>query len=252
MYYPTVDFVKKIHSYIIDSEGGTQGILSESLLESALDRPLTKIISNDEDYEPYKGIVRKAVALSHAIITWHPFIDGNKRTAVYILTDFLYVNWINISIPVYMAKYTIAVALEETSKGHMTEEEFYTKILPLCSKNIFVKALKDFRFKTWTKIRFNFAMKFGSFIIKTITSLESEKNDPVIKRYLDYIHGRFQRSEDILKIVFDLPIDWYGAGDLIIFLTRIGELSEREKQGFPKRDVPFPPESESDYIEIED
>ena len=33
-------------------------------------------------------------------------------------------------------------------------------------------------------------------------------------------------------------------------VTRLRELAERKKQGYPKGDVPFPPEADSDYIEI--
>ena len=245
MYYPTVDFLKKIHSYIIESEGGTQGILSESLLESALDRPLTKI----GDFEPYENIIRKAVALSYAIISWHPFVDGNKRTAVYILDDFLYVNWINISIPVYMAKYTISVASDESSKGHMTEEEFYQKVLHLCSRNIIMKGMKDLRYKLWTVFRFKFAMKLGELMIRTIDDMEKNQDSYIAKKYVNYIHGLIKNREDLFRIFFYRPIDWYGAGDLAIFLTRLREVAERKRQGYPKKDTPFT-KTDSDYIEV--
>ncbi len=246
MYYPTLDFLKKIHAYIIESEGGTQGILSESLLESSLDRPLTKI----RDFEPYKDIIRKAVALSYSIISWHPFVDGNKRTAIYILDDFLYVNWIYISIPIYMAKYTLSIALDESSKGHMTEEKFYQKVLPLCSENIIMKSIKDLRYKRWTELRFKFAMGLGDIMIRTISEMERRQDSYFAKKYIAHINGLIRNREDLVRVFFHRPIDWYGAGDLEIFITRLRDLAERKKQGYPKREIPFPQETENDYIEI--
>lgn len=246
MFYPTLDLLKKIHAYIIESEGGTQGILSESLLESSLDRPLTKI----RDFEPYKDIIRKAVALSYSIISWHPFVDGNKRTAIYILDDFLYVNWIYISIPIYMAKYTLSIALDESSKEHMSEEEFYRKILPLCSRNIVAKSIKDLRYRRWTEFRFRISMRLGEFMIRAIDEMEKHQDSYVAKKYITKIHGLLKNREDLIRFFLNIPIDWYGAGDLGIFLLRLRELAERRKQGYPKGDIPFPPEVDSDYIEI--
>ncbi|MGC8562915.1 MAG: hypothetical protein ACP5UZ_05355 [Thermoplasmata archaeon] len=54
----------------------------------------------------------------------------------------------------------------------------------------------------------------------------------------------------MFRVFLHRPIDWYGAGDLTIFLLRLRELAERKRQGYPKRDIPFPPESDNDYIEI--
>lgn len=244
MFYPSVNYVKKIHSYIIDSEGGIPGILSESLLESAIDRPKTKL----SGYEPYSDVVRKAIALSYAIISWHPFLDGNKRTAVYILVDSLYTNWINISIPVYMAKYTISVAMGENSSRHMSEDEFYKKILPLCSRNIIVKFLKDIRYKNWTIFRFRVAMKFGYIMFNYLNDMVKSQNSRSSKKYFQYLINHTKNFENLFEFLFSRPIDWYGAGDLNIFLNRIREIEERRKQGYPKEDILPPSNEEGDYI----
>lgn len=246
MFYPTIGYVQKIHSYIIKSEGGSDGILSESLLESAIDRPKTRIAG----YEPYSGTIRKAVAMSYAIIKWHPFVDGNKRTAVYVLIDFLYTNWINISVPVYMAKYTISVASDEASLGHMSEEDFYKKVVPLCSRNLLVKFIKDLRYKYWTEFRFKTAMWLGETMFKAVNDMERRPNSYFAKRYLAYINGQIKSKEDLFRIFFSRPIDWYGAGDMIIFLTRMREITERREQGYPRTNVPFPTDEENDYVEI--
>ncbi len=60
--------------------GAKSRILKESDLLSALGRP----------YHGYHvGIHDKSAALVHSVIENHPFVDGNKRTALYLLELFL-------------------------------------------------------------------------------------------------------------------------------------------------------------------
>ena len=56
--------------------GGAPGILSRSAVESAIARPY-------HGYHP--RIHQNAAALVHGIVTNHGFVDGNKRTAVYLV-----------------------------------------------------------------------------------------------------------------------------------------------------------------------
>ena len=56
--------------------GGARGILNEDRLKSAIARP----------YDGYHRLIhQKAAALVHAIVSNHGFVDGNKRTAVYLV-----------------------------------------------------------------------------------------------------------------------------------------------------------------------
>ena len=57
-------------------EGGLDGIRDEGLIRAALARP----------YHGYHHwVYQKAAALVHGIITSHGFVDGNKRTALYLV-----------------------------------------------------------------------------------------------------------------------------------------------------------------------
>lgn len=56
--------------------GGRGGILSDALIRSALARPYSGY---------YRRIHKKAAALVHAVVKNHGFVDGNKRTAVYLM-----------------------------------------------------------------------------------------------------------------------------------------------------------------------
>jgi prophage maintenance system killer protein len=49
--------------------------------------------------ERYGSLVEKASALFHSLIANHPFVDGNKRTAVVALDLFLLANEYYLTIP---------------------------------------------------------------------------------------------------------------------------------------------------------
>ena len=57
-------------------DGGALGILNPSAIQSAIARPY-------HGYHP--RIHQKAAALVHGLVTNHGFVDGNKRTAVYLM-----------------------------------------------------------------------------------------------------------------------------------------------------------------------
>jgi len=64
-----------IHYRLIEETGGRHGIRDLGLLLSALARAF-------DGSDPYDDIFMKAAALMHGIIKNHPFVDGNKRTAI--------------------------------------------------------------------------------------------------------------------------------------------------------------------------
>jgi death-on-curing protein len=75
--------VLAIHDVLLAEFGGAPGIRDESLLESALARPL-----NLWSYEK-PNLFRLAAAYTHGIVKNHPFVDGNKRTGYVIGGIFL-------------------------------------------------------------------------------------------------------------------------------------------------------------------
>ena len=78
MRYLTAEQVLFIHSRLIDETGGSHGVRDLGLLQSAVSRP--KATFGSENL--YPDICHKAAALMESIIKNHPFIDGNKRTAI--------------------------------------------------------------------------------------------------------------------------------------------------------------------------
>jgi death-on-curing protein len=82
----TTDIVKAIHSQQIAQHGGADGVREEGLLESALARPRQKHAYGEPD------IPEMAAAYAFGIARNHPFIDGNKRTALMAAYVFLRLN----------------------------------------------------------------------------------------------------------------------------------------------------------------
>ena len=64
------------HRQLIRRFGGSDGVRSHELLESAIGRAYQTFGGQDL----YASAVEKAAALGESIIKNHPFVDGNKRT----------------------------------------------------------------------------------------------------------------------------------------------------------------------------
>lgn len=85
--YPSLDEVLAVHSMLIARFGGALGVREMGALESALARPQSGY---------YSDLIQEAAALWESLSQNHPFIDGNKRTAITVTAAFLKVNGIEI------------------------------------------------------------------------------------------------------------------------------------------------------------
>lgn len=83
----TTAIVTAIHDEAIYEFGGSAGVRDRGLLESALDRPRNRLA-----YEPGSTLFELAAALCLGMTKNHPFIDGNKRTALLTTRAFLFLN----------------------------------------------------------------------------------------------------------------------------------------------------------------
>jgi len=86
--YLTAEQVLFIHSRIIDETGGAHGVRDIGLLQSAVARSRATF----GDHELYPDIFSKAAALMESLARNHPFLDGNKRTAITATSVFLGMN----------------------------------------------------------------------------------------------------------------------------------------------------------------
>lgn len=67
-----------IHAQVIEETGGVRGLLNVGGVETALRRPFTAFGGQDM----FPELREKVAVLIHSIIAFHPFLDGNKRTAL--------------------------------------------------------------------------------------------------------------------------------------------------------------------------
>jgi death-on-curing protein len=78
MEHITVEKIIEIHDEVILNYEGTSGILSESTLHFLVYR-----------LNRNRHVFRRAALALHAIGSQHPFIDGNKRTALIVAENIL-------------------------------------------------------------------------------------------------------------------------------------------------------------------
>lgn len=91
----TLTEVIKVHTDQIRRYGGGQGIRNIGLLESALAQPEASFAGE----WLHKGLHEMASAYAYHLCQNHPFIDGNKRTALTCTLVFLELNGVIISDP---------------------------------------------------------------------------------------------------------------------------------------------------------
>jgi death-on-curing protein len=84
----TVEAVKAIHREVLAAHGGAAGIRDETLLESAVAAPQATMMGQSLISDP----IEIAAAYLFYICRNHPFLDGNKRTALAACLVFLDAN----------------------------------------------------------------------------------------------------------------------------------------------------------------
>jgi death-on-curing protein len=95
-------------------------VVDDALLESAVARPRASILGEDA----YPDIASKAAALFHLLVRNHPFLDGNKRTAVLAYIVFCGLNAYDVDA---MNDDLVDVAVG-TAAGHLDVEAIAERI----------------------------------------------------------------------------------------------------------------------------
>lgn len=88
-----IGIVLDIHAEQLALFGGPDGIRDLGLLESALARPQNKYSYGETN------LIVLAAAYGFGIVRNHPFIDGNKRTALASMIVFLNLNKLDLDAP---------------------------------------------------------------------------------------------------------------------------------------------------------
>lgn len=80
--------VMELHAALIDRLGGAHGLRDPGQLDAALHRPQSGY---------YRDAIEEAAALWESLSQNHPFVDGNKRTALDVMHVFLELNGIELT-----------------------------------------------------------------------------------------------------------------------------------------------------------
>ncbi len=104
-----------LHDMQLVTFGGAAGVRDVGLLEPALARPRNLLLYGKRR----PSLARLAAAYAFGIMKNHPFVDGNKRTALVIAFAFLDVNGIEINAS---EEDTYRVFMDLAS-GRVSEEE---------------------------------------------------------------------------------------------------------------------------------
>lgn len=113
----TLDDVLGIHQDSIDAFGGSSGIRDHGALESALMRPQSGY---------YPDVIAEAAALWESLSQNHPFVDGNKRTAIASVAAFLAINRFQLRFEELEA-YRFMMDLYGSGRFRMTELETWLR-----------------------------------------------------------------------------------------------------------------------------
>ena len=84
----TLDQLLQLHALAVNHSGGSVGVRDIGRLEAAVAAQSQEVFGQ----ELYGSIWEKAAALMRGIIQDHPFVDGNKRTAMLAGLTLLEVN----------------------------------------------------------------------------------------------------------------------------------------------------------------
>ncbi len=93
----TKEQVLMLHTQLIESTGGCDGIRDEGLLDSALESPFQSFSGE----VLYPSVQAKAARLCYGLVKNHAMMDGNKRIGVHAMLVFLAVNGYELN---YMRK----------------------------------------------------------------------------------------------------------------------------------------------------
>lgn len=84
----TLEHLLELHALAVHETGGSSGLRDLGRLDAAIASQVQAVFGE----ELYKTLFEKSAAVIRGIIGGHPFVDGNKRTAMLAGLTFLDVN----------------------------------------------------------------------------------------------------------------------------------------------------------------
>lgn len=94
MQYLSEEEVMAINEVVVNLSGGSIGLRDVGLLASIVQKPQTSFAGEDM----YPDVYLKAAVLYEAIVNYHVFIDGNKRTGFATMARFMNKNGYSLQL----------------------------------------------------------------------------------------------------------------------------------------------------------
>lgn len=124
----SAEVLKHIHQIVI-RQRGEPGYMTEGMIQGCIERAMTDVY----DFQPFPTVIKKAAAFLYSMIVFHPFIDGNKRTALIGTFWLLYFNGYSFSIPKDTVSFLRAIA-----DLRISENQVASWLMRNTTKNLFL------------------------------------------------------------------------------------------------------------------
>lgn len=110
--YLTLEEILRLHFQVVEDYGGSHGVRDEGRLQSVVNAPKQVAFG----VEQYESLYAKTAVYFRNIIGDHPFVDGNKRTAVTVAGIFLMRNGQKLRVsPRELEDFAVRVATDQLS-----------------------------------------------------------------------------------------------------------------------------------------
>lgn len=119
------DFVELLHDVILENDpNAAKGYMQKSMIAGSLDRIMTHVYG----LTPFPTTIDKAAALMYSIVTFHPFADANKRTALLATYFFLLFNGYFLEIDDEVVNLLIKIGNNEIKNETIVAELLRKKV----------------------------------------------------------------------------------------------------------------------------
>lgn len=109
MKYLNLEDLLRLHFEIIEDFGGSHGVRDEGRVQSVIAAPAQEVFGEEQ----YPSVHEKAAVYVRNIIADHPFVDGNKRSAITCAGIFLMQNRHQLTAtPKELEDFAVQVAVE--------------------------------------------------------------------------------------------------------------------------------------------
>ncbi len=116
--YLTIDRLLELHMLAINHSGGSAGVRDIGRLEAAVATQTQEVF----EQELYGTVSEKAAALIRGIVQDHPFVDGNKRTAILAGLTLLEVNGQRFAAEVgELEDFAVCIATDQLNVDDITK-----------------------------------------------------------------------------------------------------------------------------------